>query len=292
MNQMLFSILTQSLTFLPLALAISISYHILKATDMTLDGSFVIGAALFARVVTLGYSPYLAFVLALLGGTTAGIFVACVQRGGKVDPLLAGVLASFMLSSINLIIMGKPNINLLNQTTLISNYFAQSQSAGWFAVLLLISAICAVASLIIKSPIGLKLRALGDNPGLLVRMGENIEVYRMFGFALTNLLAASAGCITAQTVGYADIGMGFGMTLTGIGAIILGHQLILKISGDKMFRTALELGACVLGVVLYFLSLNSLLQFDIDPLYLKLILGLFLILFIRLAVRPSQGVSP
>lgn len=291
MNNFIFSILMQSLTFLPLALAISISYHILRATDMTLDGSFVLGAALFGRLVTLGVSPAIAFAVALCGGALAGIVVANIQRGGKVDPLLAGVLASFMLSSINLIVMGKPNINLLLQHTLVSNAFDQSNLTGWILTGVFVVALCAVAAAILQSRVGLLLRAFGDNPQLFKRQGRNIELYRMFGFGLTNLLAAGAGCLTAQTVGYADIGMGFGMTLTGIGAIILGQQLMLRVCRERVFRLSLEILACIVGVTLYFFAVNFLLRVDVDPLYLKLILGLFLIIFLRLAIYPARGVN-
>src|ERR1700730_1862047 len=115
--------ITQSIPFLLLAFGISVSYTILRATDMTLDGSFVLGAAIFARLVTLGVSPIIAGLCAVLAGALAGVMVSLIQRGGRVDPLLAGVLASFILASGNLILMGKPNINLLSQSTLLSGAF-------------------------------------------------------------------------------------------------------------------------------------------------------------------------
>lgn len=285
MLNFLLSILTQSLTFLPLAFAISISYHILRATDMTIDGSFVIGAAVFARLVTLGVSPLLAAAAALGCGALAGTLAASIQRGGRVDPLLAGVLATFILSSVNLIIMGKPNINLLAQTTLVSSAFEENEWLGWALVAGYVVSLCLLVLFLLKSYLGLTLRAFGDNPALLSRLGKNIECYRLFGFALTNMLAAAAGCITAQTVGYADIGMGFGMTLTGIGAIILGQQFFLRTSRKTYFRVGMEFFSCLLGVIVYFFSLNLLLRLDVNPIYLKMILGLLLILFLRAAVK-------
>src|SRR5262245_49575817 len=120
MGTLIFAVLPQALTFLPLAFGIDISYTALRATDMTLAVSFVLGAAVFARFITLGFSPALAVVLALLAGGCAGIMVSFIQRGGKVDPLLAGILATFILTSGNLALMGRPNINLLSQHTLLS----------------------------------------------------------------------------------------------------------------------------------------------------------------------------
>lgn len=288
MLDLLFAVLTQSLTFLPLALGICISYSLLKATDMTLDGSFVLGAAVFAHFISLGVSPPLAGLAALLAGSSAGIMVSLIQRGGRVDPLLAGVLATFILTSANLIIMGRPNINLLSQHTLVSDAFAKSDLYGWMVIAAYCSVICLASCILIRTRFGLMLRALGDNPSLLQRLGTPIENYRIAGFAFTNTLAAAAGILTAQTVGYADIGMGFGMTLTGIGAILLGQQLIRLMIKSANPRVLMEFLSCTVGVVLYFFAINTLLRFDINPIYLKMILGLILILFLRTAVNPAQ----
>src|SRR3990167_10834233 len=195
MMNIIFSILTQALTFIPLAFGISISYHLLRATDMTIDGSFVLGAAVFAHLVTLGFPPYLAFIFAIMSGGLAGVMVATIQRHGRIDPLLAGVLATFILSSFNLIVMGKPNITLLNQSTLLSSAFATSEISGWILTSIYTLLICSIALLLLRSSFGLTLRALGDNPSLLKRLGKNIENYRIAGFALTNALAAASGCL-------------------------------------------------------------------------------------------------
>ena len=282
------SILTQAITFLPLAFGISISYHILRATDMTMDGSFVIGAAVFARLVTLGFSPAAAAAAALTCGALCGMLSASIQRGGRVDSLLAGVLATFILSSVNLIIMGRPNISLLTQSTLVSSAFAASELTGWMLTGAYAIFICALVFFILRSKIGLALRAFGDNPNLFQRLGKNLELHRLLGFAITNMLAAAAGCLTAQTVGYADVGMGLGMTLTGIGAIILGQQLLSRFYKKKHLRLGAEFIACLVGVVFYYFVLNLLLRLDIDPTYLKLMLGLLLIIFLRVAVKPVK----
>lgn len=284
---LLFAVATQSLTFLPLALGISISYTILRATDMTLDGSFVLGAGVFAHLITSGVSPSIAFLCALLGGALAGVMVSLIQRGGRVDSLLAGILASFILASGNLILMGKPNINLLSQTTLVSPAFAISDLSGWTVVAIYSAVFCIVTGVIMSSRLGLTLRALGDNSQLLRRLGKNIETYRMIGFAFTNLLAAAAGCLTAQTVGYADISMGFGMTLTGIGAIILGQQILRILIKRSSLRIFTEFLSCLIGVLLYFFAINILLRLNVDPIYLKMILGLILILFLRTATTSA-----
>lgn len=285
MLALIIAVLTQALTFLPLAIGITISYNILRATDLTLDGSFVLGAAIFARLITLGTSPYLAGICALIAGALAGLMTALIQRGGRIDPLLAGVLATFILISGNLIIMGRPNINLLTQNTLLSAAFNQGDSYGWSLVAIYTAMFLLLAAFVVSSRLGLIWRALGDNPELLKRIGMNIEIYRMLGFAFTNCLSAAAGCLTAQTIGYADIGMGLGMTLTGIGAIILGQQILQPFLKKPLLRTGAEFFACIIGVLLYFFAVNALLRLDVNPLYVKLLLGIVLIFFLRTAVN-------
>lgn len=289
MSNLSYAILTQSLTFLPLALAISVSYRILRATDMTLDGSFVLGAAVFAKTITLGFSPIFAMLFALSSGALAGGMVSFIQRGGKVDPLLAGILATFILASVNLIIMGKPNINLLSETTLFSAAFATNDLHGWMLVALFSALFCLVTFILIRSTFGLHLRALGDNPTLLHRLGKNIEAYRLAGFAFTNMLAASAGCITAQTIGYADNGMGYGVTLTGIGAIIIGQHIVHSILKNPTMRIPHEIAACLIGVLIYFFAINGLLRLNIDPVYVKMTLGMLLIFFLRTATMRQRA---
>lgn len=290
--QLLLSVLTNTLPFLPFAFAVVISFSLLRATDMTLDGSFVLGAGLFARLVTMGLSPYLAAVAAVISGMLSGIMVASIQRGGRVDPLLAGVLATFMLASISLMVMGRPNISLLSVTTLVSTAFAASEFYGWSLVALYCAGISFIVILLLHSTLGLKLRALGDNPPLLTRLGYSLEINRMIGFAITNGLAAFSGMMMSQTTGFADVGMGYGMTLTGIGAIILGRQLFLFVLKKSVLRIMSEFFTAFIGVLFYFSIMVVLLRFDVDPIYLKMCMGLLLVFFLRAAFfMQSKGVT-
>lgn len=288
MIALLLATLTQSLTLIPLALGINLSYTILRATDMTIDGSFVLGAGVFAQLVTMGFSPYLAFIAALMCGALAGIFTAFLQNGGKVDSLLAGILSSFILYSVNMAIMGRPNINLLNSATLFSTAFSQNNVLGWFSVALLIGLFVIAFYALLQSRLGLRLRAFGDNAALLSRQGYNVTYLRATGFGLNNLLAAASGAVTAQIIGYADIGMGVGMTLVGIGAIILGQHILLPFIKKHYLRAGSELFAAFIGIALYFFILNGLLRLNINPIYLKLLLGVLLALFLRTATQKAR----
>ena len=110
---------------------------------------------------------------------------------------------------------------------------------------------------LLRSQLGLMLRAFGDNPQLLARQGHRIFYLRLFGFGLNNLLAAAAGAITAQVIGYADVSMGIGMTLIGIGAIVLGQHIILPLIKQTYLRTHSELAAAFVGITLYFAIVNG-----------------------------------
>lgn len=288
MFTVIYNFITQSLPFLPLALAIYISFNLMNATDLTLDGSFVAGAGVFAKLVSMGFSPMLSGLAAMLAGICTGTLVALMQRRQRIDALLAGILATFILTSGNLIMMGRPNINLLTQNTLVSFAFAISETYGYMLIGFIVIVLCGTVLLLLRSPFGLRLRAFGDNPLLFSRYGFATERYRCFGFSLTNCLAACAGCLTAQTVGYADINMGVGMTLTGLGAIIAGQQLTMRFIKKNHLRIGFEFLACLMGVLLYFALMNTLLRLGVDPLYLKIILGLILIFFLRNAHVKTQ----
>jgi len=292
MEILLYSVMTQLVMFMPLALGVSISYTVLRATDMTLDGSFVLGAGVFAKLTTLGIPPFLSALIALISGAMAGIMVSLIQRGGKIDPLLAGIIAAFILVSINLIVMGKPNISLLSSNTLLSFAFNKSDLYGYTITGLYCITICFIAAILLNSKFGLVLRGLGDNPSLLKRLGKPVEFYRSLGFAFTNALSAASGILTSQVVGYADTSMGLGMTLTGIGAIILGQQVLKLFTNTSSIRILGELSACLIGSSIYFAAMNILLRMNVNPVYLKMILGFVLIIFLRAALRPAKNENP
>ena len=213
---------------------------------------------------------------------------ATIQRGGRVDSLLAGVLATFILSSVNLIIMGRPNIGFINTANARVICFAAVKWPAGYSQAPMPFSFARWSSSYYAPKLAWPCVLFGDNPSLFQRLGKDLELHRLLGFAITNMLAAAAGCLTAQTIGYADVGMGLGMTLTGIGAIILGQQLLSRFYRKKHLRLGGEFIACLIGVVFYYFVLNLLLRLDIDPTYLKLMLGLLLIIFLRVAVKPVQ----
>lgn len=276
---MILESLEQSLLFYPLVLGIYLSYHILKITDLTVEGSFVAGAALYARLLTLYDNHPLAMTGALLGGIMCGVAVSFMQRKGSMNGLVASIIMLFMLYSLNLQIMGRPNISLLNY-----DVFSALSNASFIKLVFLILMgvfLLGGLTLFLKTRLGLSCRAFGHQPNLLYKYNQNPETYRLLGLILSNMLAALCGALTAQFSGYADIHMGFGMALIGIGAVVIGQHLFSSLRQTRSFQPGLELLACFGGIYLYFLISHLLLSFDIDPINLRLCLGLLLILCLR-----------
>jgi putative ABC transport system permease protein len=268
------SMLIQSLLFFPLVLGIYISYVILQTTDMTVDGSFVLGAGVFARLATSDVHPLLSMLIAVLAGVMAGIMVSAIQAKNKVNSLIAGILALFILYSFNLVLMGRPNISLFGQPVL-----------GWEAITIIVIVLTLLIGFLAISRFGMVLRAFGENQGLLKKLGKSVEFYRFTGLALSNALVALCGALTAQVNGYADIGMGFGVTLTGIGAVVIGKHLIALLPQKNSFSIRHELSGCFLGVSLYFLAINLFLSMGINTLHIKMLLGILLVFLLRSTIR-------
>lgn len=265
-------ILEQSLLFFPLALGIFLSYRILRCTDLTVDGSFVLGAAVFARVAVAGSGAIIAQLAALGAGAAAGFVASMVQR--RIQPLLAGILVLFVLHSFNLQVMGRANISLLGLDRLPHNLIALS--------ILGVSLIFAIFMLL-RSRAGLLLRAFGNNPKLIKQQGYSQNLLRSSGLMLSNALVASCGAFTAQANGYADVQMGFGMVMIGIGTVVLGQRCVVRFFQPQRFCPLLELFGCAIGTLLYFTTLHFFLALGVDPLYLKMLIGVSLIGFMMSA---------
>ncbi len=288
----LLTALSQSILFFPLALGIYISYVILRATDLTVDGSFVLGAAIFARLLVAGVPAGLAFLAAGAGGALAGIGVSLIQYKGRINSLLAGILALFMLYSINFDVMNRPNISLYNSATLGSLLGIDNMNGNWVFVIVFAVIITLLLGLLIISRYGLVLRAFGDHQQLLHRLGHRIELCRFAGFALSNALVAWCGAMTAEVNGYSDLNMGFGMALTGIGTVVIGRQILKPLYKQHRFHLPIEFGGCIIGVCLYFLAINEFLAWGVNPVNLKLLLGIILVFFLRLTTKSGHSGRP
>jgi len=284
---LLLNTLQQTLIFLPLAFGVYLSYEILMVTDLTVEGTFVLGAAVFARLITLGLNQWACVIAAILSGAIIGVLVTLMQRLAKINSLIAGILATFMLYSVNFGIMNQPNISLLNNHIFLQSLQDTSPTLLLTTSILITLFLFIALCYFLRSRTGLSLRAFGSNPHLLKKLGKNPAFYLGLGLAISNMLAALCGVMTAQLDGYADINMGIGMALTAIGAVVIGKKLLERFSGET-FNPMTGLFSCLIGGLVYFIVVNVFLTFQFNPIYLKLLLGLVLIGFLSTAHYSKQ----
>ncbi|EKD76812.1 MAG: hypothetical protein ACD_42C00597G0002 [uncultured bacterium] len=289
MLTILLNTLQQTLIFLPLALGVYLSYDVLMITDLTVEGTFVLGAAIFARLITLGLNQSISIVAGLIGGAVIGIGVTVMQRVAKINSLIAGILAVFMLYSVNFGVMNQPNISLLDNHIFLQHLQNYHPMVLLFFLIGFVFLLALFLCLFLHSQMGLHLRAFGSNPHLLKKLGKNPAIYLGIGLASSNMLAALCGIMTAQVSGYADIHMGLGMALTAIGAVVIGKKLLsqLLVKSDR-FSAVSGMAGCLLGAFIYFLILNGLLIMGINPIYLQLLLGFVLVVFLSTAHYTKQ----
>ena len=224
-------------------LGVFLTFRVINFPDLTVDGSFPLGAAVAASMIVGGYHPLLATGVAIVAGGLAGFVTGYLHVRWKILGLLAGILTMTALYSINLRVMGKPNIALLNEATLFS-FFKNSH-----AILLTISGIVIILLLLLygflRSQFGLALRATGINARVSPSYGINVGCMTLIGLVISNGLVALAGALYAQAHGFADISMGTGTLITGLASIIVGESLLHK---RHIFLVLLS---CVIGSVLY-----------------------------------------
>lgn len=236
------------LIFALVALGVFISFRLLRFPDLTVDGSFPLGAAVCAVMITGGYSPFLATIGATLAGAVAGLITGWLNVKLKIMDLLASILMMIALYSINLRIMGGPNIPLINDPTL----FNQLQPAGiedYVFRPLLMCVIVVMAKLAMDwfflTERGLAIRATGTNARMARAQGVNTGGMILLGMAVSNGLVGLAGALFAQTQGGADSSMGIGTIVIGLAAVIVGESIL---PSRKLILATL---AVVIGAIVY-----------------------------------------
>jgi putative ABC transport system permease protein len=233
------------------ALGVFLSFRVLSFPDLTVDGSFPLGAAVAASAITGGVEPWLATLMAILAGALAGLVTAVLNVRFGILHLLASILTMIALFSINLRIMGRPNIALLGEATVLTpleGLGVPGLVLRPLAVGVIVLVCMGVLAWFLQSDYGLALRATGANPRMARAQGIATGSAICVGMALSNALVALAGALFAQTNGFADITIGTGTIVVGLAAVIVGETLL------PARRIALVVLACVLGSILYRLA--------------------------------------
>ncbi|SDR72558.1 putative ABC transport system permease protein [Halopseudomonas litoralis] len=254
----LFGALEVGLIFGLVALGVFISFRLLRFPDLTVDGSFPLGGAVCAVLISNGMDPFLATIIATAAGALAGMVTAVLNVHLKIMDLLASILMMIALYSINLRIMGRPNIPLIMEPTMFSILQPQWLS-DYIARPLILLVVVIVAKVLLDMYFatrqGLAIRATGSNPRMARSQGVNTGAMVILGMAISNALVGLAGAMFVQTQGGADISMGIGTIVIGLAAVIVGESIL---PARRIFYLTL---AVILGAIVYrffiALALNS-----------------------------------
>src|SRR5437762_3998744 len=294
-----------------LALGVYLSVRIFNFPDITADGSITLGAAVTAALLVKGVSPVLATLAGFAAGVLAGTTTGFLHTKFKINGLLSGILVMTALYSVNLHVMGKSNVPLLNESTMASQ--AESLGLKWFrsaadldvfgwtvgmrdaATLLgmpaLVSLLGLALYLFFRTNLGTAMRATGDNPQMIRALGVSVDFIIILGLALSNGLIALSGSLLAQYQGFADVQMGIGMVVWGLASVIIGEALV------GSLRIGLLITGAVMGSVIFRLLVAIALRWGLNPNDLKLITAAFV--FVALIapallrkLKPASAAKP
>ncbi|MFO7785373.1 MAG: ABC transporter permease [Thermodesulfobacteriota bacterium] len=275
--------LEQGLAYALVALGIVITFRVLAFPDLTVDGSFPLGAAVTARLITMNVDPLLSILAAVLGGFLAGCCTGLLNTRLRINSLLSGILMMTILYSLNLRIMGRSNIQLLTVDTFLTplenldmNRFIPM--IGFF--FLVAFAFKILTDLFLHTQKGLAMRATGDNEQMIRTLGVNTDNMTVLGLGISNAFVALSGSLVAQSQGFADVGMGIGMIVIGLASIIIGESLVGVRTGKKsVMRLTI---AALVGSVVYKFIIAVGLRMGLAPTDLKLATGIMVILALGL----------
>jgi putative ABC transport system permease protein len=241
------------------AFGVYFSFRVLDFPDLTVDGSFPLGAAVSAVLIVSGVNPWIATLCAFAAGSMAGVITALMNVKLGILNLLASILTMIALYSINLRIMGKPNIALLGENTILTptdSWDMPYYISTPLVFSIIIFAIFILLWLFLNSQLGLSMRATGANARMAKAQGIYTDQMIIMGMAISNGLVGLAGSLFAQSQGSADISMGVGVIIIGLASVIGGEAII---SAKTMIKALL---ACLVGAILYRLAIALALNSD------------------------------
>jgi putative ABC transport system permease protein len=272
-----------------LALGAFISFRIFAFPDITADGSLTLGASVAAALIAKGYSPWAATAAAVAAGALAGGVTGGLHTRFQINGLLSGILVATALYSVNLHVMGKSNVPLLDARTVNSDLVALAarvagpaeryhvlgrdvqprDAVNLASVVLLVALVAWTLYLFLRTGLGTAMRATGDNPRMIRALGVDVGRMITVGLMMSNGLIALSGALLAQYQGFADVQMGIGMIVTGLASVILGQALVG--SGGL----GLSICGAVMGSLLFRLMVALALRAGLNPNDLKLITAVF-----------------
>ena len=266
----------EGLLFSIVSMGVYITYKILDFPDLSVDGTYPLGAAITAVLLVNGVNPWLAIIISSAGGAIAGWITAFLHVKLKISNLMSGILVMIALYSVNLRIMGKSNMPLFSTNTIFKNADFQP-----IFIIIIIVVICKIIiDTFLKTKRGFLLMAVGDNEQVVSSLGINKNSVKVLGLMLSNGLVGMAGAIQAQKYGYADVNMGQGIVVMGLATVVIGLTIFSKISFMKCTTIS------ILGAIIYKVVIAIALKINFNPNDLKLITAIIVII----ALASNNGI--
>ncbi len=284
MEQIILGAVSLGLLWATMTIGVFITYRILEIADLTVEGSIAMGAAIAAHYISVGANPYLATLLAILGGMLAGLVTGLLHTRLKIPALLAGILTMIGLYSINLRIMGRANVSLLRLDTVYTVFENLGLSPNNAVILLGLLCVIAVVCILywfFGTEIGCAIRATGDNPNMVRAQGINTDLMKILGLVISNGLVALSGALIAQSQSFTDVQMGTGLIVIGLASVIIGEVLFGK---KNFFRRLISL---VLGAITYRIIIALVLKLGMPANDLKLFTAITVAVALALPVFKS-----
>jgi putative ABC transport system permease protein len=264
-----------------MSLGIFITMKIFKIPDITTDGSYTLGAVFTAILLTHHWSAAISIPIILVAGAIAGTLTGIIHTRLKIDALLSGILVMTGLYSINLTILGRSNVPLLDVPNLFSKLqlFANPLYNNLTIGIIFITLITIIVAYVLRTDFGIAMRATGNSASMTRALGINDNKMKIIGLAIANALTALSGYLVSQYQNFTDINMGIGIVITGLGSVLIGEALI---KWWNIGSIAMQLVVVLCGGLVFQLVLAFTLSIGVDPNLLKLVTASFVLLIVAI----------
>lgn len=278
----LLGVMEQGIIYAIMALGIYITYKILDFPDLTVDGSFPLGAAVTVALISRGVNPYLTLIISFFVGVIAGIITGIIHVRFKVRDLLSGIIVMTGLYTVNLRIAGSANVPIFSKETIFDNEFLNNlipESLLTYKTLIVVILVAIVSKVLLdaylKTKSGYLLRAVGDNSTLVTSLAKDSGMVKILGLAIANGLVALSGCVLCQQQRYFDVSTGTGTMVLGLASVIIGINLLKNVTFIKPTT------AVIIGSILYKLCVALAIKCNLSANDMKLVTAiLFLVILI------------
>ena len=289
---LLLSVLAQGMIYAIMALGVYITYKILDFPDLTVDGSFPMGAAIAAVMISRDMNPLLTLPVSFGAGVLVGICTGLIHVKLKVRDLLSGIIMMTGLYSVNLAIAGRANLPIYNKTTIFENDLVEKYCPAFLAdfdKVIIIAVIMLISKYLLdwylRTKSGMMLRAVGDNDRLVTSLHVDKGFVKIVGLAVANGLVSLGGCIFAQQQRYFDVSMGTGTVVIGLASVIIGTSLFRKVTALRVTSSV------VIGSVIYKACVALAISLGIPSTYMKVVTAILFLLILVLGTERKRKVK-